>query len=302
MNFTILQTGGFADEDLVMDGWTDIAQRVRDRAVALGEFTPEALLRAYHESDDEKMTEIRARVDAIVADPDTAEALKPWYRQLCKRPCFHETYLPAFNNPATPLIDTDGKGVERITETGVVAAGEHYVLDCLIYASGFEVGTDYTRRAGFDLTGREGLKLSTKWADGMTSLHGIHVHGFPNAFIVGFSQAANLISNIPHNFTDAAKTIATVISRTLETGADTVEVTAEAEAAWVARLEAGGRTFGGAADCTPGYYNNEGQPLSPAALRNSVGYPDGPVAYFDYIEGWRNAGEYAGLEFRTGGD
>src|SRR3546814_6719678 len=106
------------------------------------------------------MEEIRARVDTIVEDPSTAEGLKAWYRQLCKRPCFHDEYLQSFNEPGAHLVDTDGKGVERITERGVVVAGQEYELDCIIYASGFEVGTDYARRSGYDVTGRDGVKLS----------------------------------------------------------------------------------------------------------------------------------------------
>ncbi len=301
LNFTTLQTGGFADEDLVMDGWTDIAQRIRDRVFADPDqdFSPAAVQRAYHASDDEKMAEVRARVDAIVTDSDTADALKPWYRQLCKRPCFHDEYLDAYNQPTTHLIDTDGKGVERITETGVVVGGRHYELDCLIYASGFEVGTEFARRAGFDMVGRNGIRLSEYWADGMLSLHGIHVHGFPNAFVVGPGQGANLISNIPHNLTEAGATIAAVVAHAVEMGADEVETTEDAERAWVAVLEAGGRTFGADPTCTPGYYNNEGQDGGRRRLLSVLGYPEGPVAYFAYIAGWRSSGEFAGLGFRT---
>ncbi len=300
MNFTILQTGGFADEDLVKDGWTDIAQRIRDRLFSQPdpEFTPEAFERAYHESDDEKMAEIRARVDEIVDDPRTAEALKPWYRQLCKRPCFHDEYLQAFNRPRTHLVDTDGRGVDAITETGVLVDGRHYELDCIIYASGFEVGTGFTRRAGFDVHGRNGRRLSEYWADGMSSLHGMHVNGFPNAFVVGFSQAANLISNVPHNFLEAGKTIAAVVRHALEIEADEVEVTPEAEAAWIERLEAGGRRFGNQPDCTPGYYNFEGKDAGRRGRLNALGYPEGPVAFFRYIDEWRRSGEFEGLEFR----
>ncbi len=299
-NFTTLQTGGFADEDLVMDGWTDIAQRIRDRVFAKPDqdFSPASLLQAYHESDDEKMAEIRARVDELVQDPETAAALKPWYRQLCKRPCFHDEYLQAYNEPSTHLVDTDGRGVERITESGVIAGGRHHELDCLIYASGFEVGTDYTRRSGFDPIGRGGVRLSERWADGMQSLHGMHVHSFPNAFIVGFSQAANLISNIPHNLTEAGTTIAAILAHALTVGADEVETTAAAERDWVAKLEAGGRTFGGDPTCTPGYYNFEGHDAGRRGLLNTVGYPDGPLAYFDYIDRWRSSGDFEGLEFR----
>lgn len=162
------------------------------------------------------MEEIRARVDALVEDPVTAANLKAWYRQLCKRPCFHDEYLQAFNEPGAHLVDTDGKGVERITEKAVVAGGTAYEVDCVIFASGFEVGTSYRRRSGYDLTGRDGVRLSDYWADGMRTLHGIHVHGFPNAFIVQPTQGANLISNIPHNLTEAGRTIAMTVKHAVE--------------------------------------------------------------------------------------
>ena len=299
-NFTILQTGGFAEEDLVKDGWTDISQRIRDRVLASGgEFSRETFVRAYEESDDEKMTEIRARVDQVVGDPRTAEALKPWYRQLCKRPCFHDEYLDAYNAPTTHLVDTDGRGVERIDETGVWVNGEHYELDCLIYASGFEVGTDYTRRAGFDAVGRGGERLSEHWAEGMRTLHGMHVHGFPNMFIVGFSQAANQIANVPHNYVEAGKTLAAIIGHAEATGAEEVETTLEAEDAWVAELEGGAvARLTAMGDCTPGYYNNEGQPSGRRGVLNSMGYPAGPIAFFQFIDRWRTSGDFEGLEFR----
>jgi cation diffusion facilitator CzcD-associated flavoprotein CzcO len=301
-NFTILQTMGFADEDLVKDGWTDISQRIRDRLFADPsklDFSPEAIERAYHASDDEKMAEIRARVDAVVVDETAAEALKPWYRQLCKRPCFHDDYLHAYNSPSVHLVDTDGRGVERIDETGVWVNGVHYELDCLIYASGFEVGTELARRSGFETTGRDGLTLSEHWSEGMLSLHGIHTHGFPNLFVVGPTQGANLISNVPHNLTEAGTTIATIISHALAVGAAEIEVTAEAQSAWMTHLESGGRRFGNRPDCTPGYYNNEGLEMGRRGMLNSLGYPEGPVAYFKYIDAWRSSGEFVGLEFRS---
>ncbi|HEX2849801.1 MAG TPA: NAD(P)/FAD-dependent oxidoreductase [Acidimicrobiales bacterium] len=300
-NFTANQTGGFADDDLVMDGWTDIARRYRARimaAAAQGEaFTPEKMMEAFEDADFEKMEEIRARVDTIVDDPDTARRLKAWYRQLCKRPCFHDEYLQAFNEPGAHLVDTDGLGVDGITERGVVAGGREYEVDCIIYASGFEVGTEYTRRAGFDLTGRGGLRLSEYWGDGMRSLHGIHVHGFPNAFIVGPTQGANLISNIPHNLTEAGRTIAVTVKHALDEGFREVEVTKDAEDAWIDLLLSGPGMMLGSPDCTPGYYNNEGHDPGPAARLN-VGYPAGAMAYFRYIDEWRTSGDFAGLAFR----
>jgi cyclohexanone monooxygenase len=298
-NFTANQAGGNAEEDLVQDGWTDIARRVRERIMALPmeERTPENMWAAFEDSDDEKMEEIRARVDAVVKDRETAQRLKAWYRQLCKRPCFHDDYLQAFNRPNVTLVDTDGKGVERITPRGVVAAGAEYELDCIVYASGFEVGTDYTSRAGYDLVGRDGVRLSDYWADGMRTLHGTHVHGFPNAFIVQPTQGANLISNVPHNLTEAGRTIATIVKHAVDNGYHEVEVTREAEQAWIDLLLSGPGRMLGSQDCTPGYYNNEGHDPGPRGAL-FVGYPYGASAYFTYLEKWRSTGTFDGLEFR----
>ena len=298
-NFTANQAGGNAEVDLVQDGWTDLNKRIRARIMQLPreQRTPPNMLAAFEDSDNEKMEEIRARVDTIVSDRETAARLKAWYRQLCKRPCFHESYLQAFNTPGAHLVDTDGKGVEKITEHGVVVAGREYQLDCLIYASGFEVGTEYKRRAGFDLTGRGGAKLSEHWAAGMRTKHGIHVHGFPNAFFVQPTQGANLISNVPHNLTEAARTIAVMVSHARMIGAREIEVTREAEDRWVELLLTGFGRMIGSQDCTPGYYNNEGREPGPAAKLN-VGYPAGPSAYFKYIDAWRSNGQFEGLEFR----
>ena len=287
------------------DGWTDITKRIRDRMMEMfaqglpeGMTPQQAFVRAYEDSDDEKMDEIRARVDAVVADAATADALKPWYRQLCKRPCFHDEYLQTFNRPNVHLVDTDGKGVERIDHAGVWVGGTHYPLDCIVFASGFEVGTTYARRAGFETVGRDGITLSDYWADGMRTKHGLHVHGFPNLFIVAPNQGANLISNVTHNFGEAGSTIAAVVSHALATNATEVEVTKAAEDEWVTLLEGSQRAFMGNSDCTPGYYNNEGKPVGRREKLNGSGYPDGPVAYFNYIAEWRSNGRFDGLEFR----
>jgi cyclohexanone monooxygenase len=281
----------------VQDGWTDLALRIRARIVALpaDQMNPAGMLAAYEQSDFEKMSEIRARADVVVRDPATAAALKAWYRQLCKRPCFHDEYLQAFNNPNTHLVDTDGRGVSLVTETGVVVAGRSYPLDCIIYASGFEVGTPYERRAGFEVTGRDGVTLSSRWASGMRSLHGIHVRSFPNLLFVQPTQGANLISNVPHNITDSALTIAAVVQHAVGGGFAAVEPSQAAEDAWVELLLSGPGSMIGGPDCTPGYYNNEGHDTGAFLGR---GYPYGPSAYFAYIDKWRTSGTFDGLEFQ----
>lgn len=297
-NFTENQAGGGATEDLVQDGWTDLSRRIRARIAALpaDDRTPQAMWAAWENADFEKMEEIRKRAETVVDDKETAEKLKAWYRQLCKRPCFHDDYLGAYNEPSTTLVDTNGKGVEEIVEDGVIVNGEHFQLDCLIYASGFEVGTPHTERTGFDLEGVGGVRLSEHWKDGMRTLHGTHVHGFPNAFIVQPTQGANLISNVPHNLTESGRTIAMVVKHALDQGHQTVEVSGKAEQAWIDLLLTGPGRMIGSQECTPGYYNNEGQEPGPAA-RLSVGYPQGATAYFKYLKDWRESGSFEGLVF-----
>ena len=298
-NFTANQTGGIVEEDLVNDGWTELSRRVREKILDLPpeDRLPEKMWEAYEDADFEKMSEIRTRIDTIVADEETADDLKAWYRQLCKRPCFHDEYLQSFNEPGAHLVHTDGRGVERITEKGIVVDGVEYEVDCIIYASGFEVGTPFERRNGFDLIGTGGRTLSEHWKDGMRTLHGLQVHGFPNAFIVQATQGANLISNYPHNLTEAGNTIARILAHARDHNYATVEPTEEAENKWVDLLMSGPGLMIGSQECTPGYYNNEG--IDPGPARKSfVGYPAGPVAFFRHIDEWRNSGEFEGVEFR----
>ncbi|MBX3313896.1 MAG: NAD(P)/FAD-dependent oxidoreductase [Actinobacteria bacterium] len=300
-NFATLQTGGITDVDLVEDGWTDISSRIRDAVIDEiskgAEFTPETVAKAFGDADDLKMDEIRARVDEIVTDPATAEALKPWYRQLCKRPCFSDEYLEAYNLPTTHIVDTEGKGVAKVDAEGVWVGDEHYPLDVLVIASGFEFGTDVGRRSGYEITGPAGETLAEHWADGQRTLHGMHTHGFPNLFIAGLTQAGNLISNVPHNYVESATTIAAIIAHAEAVGAVEVEPGEEAEEAWLALLLNGSALFGNP-ECTPGYYNNEGRPIDDAARKGMAGYPGGAVAYFTYLDAWRDKGTFEGVDFR----
>ena len=297
-NFCGNLAGGFAAEDWVQDGWTDLGKRIRKEILALpmDQRTPANVLAAYEDADHAKMEEIRQRAERVVADPEAGQKLKAWYRQLCKRPCFHDQYLQAFNEPGVRLVDTDGKGVERISENGVVANGVEYPVDCIVYASGFEVGSEYTSRAGFDVTGEGGVTLSDYWSGGMRTLHGIHIHNFPNLFMVQPTQAANLIANVPHNIVDHADTIAAVVRAAEDRGAATVEPTAGAEQAWVDLIASGAGRAIGSTECTPGYYNNEGQGYADAS-RFAAGHPAGAMAYFAHIDAWRRSGAFEGLAF-----
>ena len=127
-------------------------------------------------------------MSSTVSDPATVQALQPWFGQWCKRPTFNDEYLPTFNRPNVKLVDTGGKGIDRVTEAGVVVDGVEYKVDCLIFATGFEVGTAYTRRGEFAMYGRDGRSLGDYWANGMRTYHGFLSHGFPNCFHMGLTQ------------------------------------------------------------------------------------------------------------------
>ena len=295
-NFNTLVSGGIAEQDLVNDGWTEIIRNllVMIKSEHDPDLSRDAIMDKMEIADFQKMEGIRARVNELVENDETAEHLKPYYRQFCKRPCFHDDYLPTFNRPNVTLVDTDGQGVERITERGVVANGQEYEVDCIIFATGFEVGTGYSRRCGYEIHGRDGISLTQKWADGARTFHGMHSHGFPNCFMMGHTQTG-FTANYPHALNEQSRHIAYVISQCLEGNHQVVEASEEAEADWVATIISLARSnerF--LADCTPGYYNNEGKPTERSL--QDANYGAGSVAFFEILEAWRDEGLLRGME------
>ncbi len=217
--------------------------------------TREDKIRAQENANIDYMMRIHRRIEDIVEDKATAEALKPWYMFMCKRPCFHNDYLPTFNRPNVHLIDTHGKGITEIAEEGPVFDGKVYPLDLLIYATGFEVQKTGTWNR---IVGEGGLDLQDKYAEGIRTMVGIHTHGFPNLFIMGGYQAS-----FNFNLTDVLQAqgdhIAACIDYVRRHGYATLDVTPEAEEWWVQQvIEHRGKTNRNA-ECTPGYYNFEGE-------------------------------------------
>jgi cyclohexanone monooxygenase len=297
-NFNDMVIGRSVEEDLVNDGWTDIFRNLNSMLPRKGDpaVSAEEAAELAEIADFKKMNGIRARVEATVEDAESAEKLKPWYRQFCKRPTFNDEYLPTFNLPNVTLVDTsESKGVERITKHGIVANGVEYEVDCIIYATGFEVGTSYTRRAGYEIHGQGGEKLSDYWADGMKTFHGFSSHGFPNCFQLGLGQNG-LSVNLTAVLDDQAQHVAYIINETLSRGARYSQPTAEAEADWVKTI----RSFADMSTaffeaCTPGYYNNEGKTGERGGL-NTEAYAPGANNFNKLLGKWRDEGDLAGLE------
>jgi cation diffusion facilitator CzcD-associated flavoprotein CzcO len=294
-NFNILVSGGQQEEDLVSDGWTDIIRNlsiVGKRPAGADGGDPAELLQL---ADFQKMEQLRARVDATVADKAVAEALKPYYNQFCKRPCFHDEYLDAFNRPNVTLVDTQGRGVEAVTENAVVVAGVEYPVDCLIYATGFEVGTSFARRTGYEIYGRGGLSLTDKWREGVRTLHGLQSHGFPNCFIIMNNVQSGITVNYPHSLDEQSKHIAYIVKHAVDRQVRKVEISKQAEAEWVETIITQSRRRAKfSEECTPGYYNNEGKASTITAQNGPYG--GGPVAFVQILEDWRAQGALEGLD------
>lgn len=295
----------FDEADLVCDFWTELGRNLTARILASEDptsLTP-AQIGAMHEEEDYKVMErLRRRVAELVEDPATAEALKPYYRFMCKRPCSSDEYLPTYNRPNVTLVDvSETKGVERLTEKGIVANDVEYEVDCVIFASGFEISTEISRRYAIDrIEGRDGLSLFDHWGDSYKTLHGMTSRGFPNQFFTGFIQGA-VSGNTTAMFEQQARHIGYIVAEAVRRGAVTVEPSQEAQDGWVETIRELAVDDGGfLASCTPGYYNNEGGGGG-EGIRSALGEPYSPgfYAFDDLLAEWRDKGDLDGLELGT---
>ena len=323
-NFETLLTGGRVKEDLVSDGWTEAFRllfgSLREKApskmqmaswAATSIFSSEMYKKGFKSymtdkameamdirnamqmADFQKMEQVRARAQEVVKDEKTAESLKPYYNQFCKRPCFHDEYLDTFNRPNVELVDTDGKGLEEISEKGIVFNGKEYEVDCIIFATGFEVGTEYSRRAGYQIHGVDGKTVTQKWQNGLATFHGMHSRGFPNAFFFGPAQSG-FTATYTYSLDEQSIHLAYILEKIMDKGATRIEASKEAEEQWIQTIiEKARLTADFQENCTPGYYNNEGK-INQTPQNNTYG--GGPIEFFSLMKKWRSKDSLEGLE------
>jgi cyclohexanone monooxygenase len=286
---------GRGDDSEIRDGWTDSGRLLRETTPSTPETMEEMGKRAML-VDVEVMNQRRARIDQIVKDRATAEKLKPWYNLFCKRPCFNDEFLSAFNQPNVELIDVSGdNAITEITEKGVVAGGKEYEVDLIIFASGFQVIGTVDQRVSFPVVGRDGKRLNEHWREGMRTLHGLTVHNFPNWYYIGQGQNA-VAANYTTTVDDQAKHLAYILSTARDRGATRIEPTAAAEERWIEEIRSAGyQAPDFYVNCTPGYYNNEGQ--SGVTIWDES-YSPGPVAFNALMQAWRDKGDLEGLELK----
>jgi cation diffusion facilitator CzcD-associated flavoprotein CzcO len=296
-NFSAVMLGK-PEQDIVDDGWTHHMAKVTSPTFEPGE-APDDIASWLEQFDYSIMEEHRHRIEELVRDPAVAEGLKPYYRYLCKRPCFHDEYLPAFNSPKVTLVDCPA-GVERITAHGAIANGEEYQLDCIVYATGFEAEfTPFARRAGHNIIGRGGITMEEKWKDGVTSLHGMTTRGFPNLFIMPApGQQAVTTVNFTHLMVLGADHIAATVGLLEQRGVKEFEVTQEAEEAWTEIILSTARDNSAfMAACTPSRLNFEGHPEMANPRNGAYGGGYGDVFGFqDLLAEWRARGDFEGWE------
>ncbi len=293
------------EPDMIVDIWTEVNRRLSDEFNAEERYPDMAEYAERRDVMDFRVMErLRRRVDAIVQDPATAEQLKPYYRYQCKRPTSNDNYYETFNRPNVSLVDvSETQGLQQLTEHGFIANGEEFDCDCIIFASGYEVTSDLDRRWGFaEFTGRNGLSMYDNWAGGYRTMHGVMTHGFPNLYLVGLNQGG-LNSTLTQNFETQSEHIAYIIGEVQRRGAVAAEVSETAQSAYIQHLRDTeiDRTEW-IRECTPSYFNNEGQPdvdeNGNERYRFYLGEVYGPGwdAFVELLEDWRASGELAGLE------
>jgi cation diffusion facilitator CzcD-associated flavoprotein CzcO len=297
-NLQTIMLGKPVEADLTDDGWTHHYAAVHHPPRWKG-MSIEEYIRSGEEVDFGIMEEHRKRVEELVADPATAEILKPYYRYLCKRPCFHDEYLQAYNNPNVTLIDCPA-GIEAVNEKGLVVNGKQYDVDCLVYGTGFEAElTPLARRAGHDIVGRGDTSLAEKWSDGPLSLFGLMSRGFPNMFIMPSpAQQAVVTVNYTQLAVLGAEFVGAAVGLLEERGAKVFDVSAEAEADWVQKiLDSYVDASETMSACTPSRINNEGNPQGMKPLNGNFGRGLGDYfRYRDVLQKWVAGGECEGLE------
>jgi len=298
VNFQASLDGLPVKTDLIDDGWTHHLAKVWNPRMEPGMSREDFMMHA-EEEDFAIMEEHRSRIDEIVSDPQVAETLKPYYRYLCKRPCFHDEYLPVFNRPNVTLVDCPA-GIERVTERGLICNGQEYELDCIIYATGFEAEvTPFPRRAAHDIIGRGGVRMADKWEPGVTTLHGMVTRGFPNMFIMPApGQQAVITANITLINTEGAAHIAATIKLLEEKGVGVFDVKEEAEAEYVQNIvDKYVDASSVMAACTPSRLNFEGDPSAMNPRSGAYGGGRGDfLGFCKMLAEWRDRGDFEGLE------
>jgi len=300
--------------NLVNDQWTHAVGMV---AIAgnpdhTGPKSPDELpayMEFLHAIDLPRQTRIRDRVSSVVLDPNVAEKLQPWYPTWCKRPCFHDDYLSAFNHENVTLVDTNGKGPDGLSKDSMIVEKQSYPVDIIVFATGYRApyGGTPAEKGNLTITGRNGLSMTSEWAqNGPSTLHGVLDHNFPNLFLSGPWQASTS-GNFLFNVDVTAKHSAYILGEAKKRAGGrpfTVASTATAADDWGLQVMMRSLPMAAISGCTPSYFNLEGgidrmSPEEQMKMARSGLWGQGIEDFVEHIEAWRADGSMHGIEVQT---
>lgn len=314
-NFVSHTIGEPVDENLVDDAWTTIdtyrtliGSSERTKPLEMADIP--GYIGKILATDAPRTDRLRKRVEELVTDNATAERLKAWYPSWCKRPCFHDHFLPTFNRENVSLVQTEPTGVQKASSRGLTVEGKEYDLDVIVFGTGYrapavDIG-EPSKMCNATITGAGGLSLPEKWLpQGPATLYGTMTSSFPNLFFTGPTQAGASAS-ITYLFDITARHISEIISKLSSESPNPdqliLEPEAEAEEAWANKLASMAGWAAPVSVCLPSYINNEGAAMTDmreaAKMARAMPYPLGINAYSKVLEDWRAEGGYRGLRIR----
>jgi cation diffusion facilitator CzcD-associated flavoprotein CzcO len=302
-------TGKQPDVNLVGDAWTSAVGMCAVAGNSAGPKSMEELpayMEKLHALDLPRQERIRQRVEATVEDPVLAQKLQAWHPTWCKRPAFHDEYLPTFNRENVTLLDTNGKGADCFTVDSIVVDKQAYPVDMVICATGFRLPFTVSpaQNANATVIGRKGISMSEEWGEhGPSTQHGLLDLNFPNLFISGLWQGSNS-PNYLFNVDVIAKQAAYILKEAKSRACGKpVSVTPTVEAAqnWGMQVLMHSAPMAAAAGCTPGYFNAEGSidraPIEKQMLMARSGlWGSGIEDFVQVVEAWREEGGMQGIE------
>jgi cyclohexanone monooxygenase len=179
---------------------------------------------------------VRAKIRAIVKDPETARKLMPQgYPIGTKRLPLDQGYFETFNRDNVELVDLRENPIETIVPAGIRTKDKTVELDAIVFATGFDAMTGPLTRIG--IRGRGGQKLEQKWAAGPQTYLGVAMVGFPNLFMITGPGSPSVLGNMPTSIEQNVEWITDCIVHLRNSGATRIEPTPEAEQKWGAHVK-----------------------------------------------------------------
>ncbi|MFI6309847.1 flavin-containing monooxygenase [Nocardia fusca] len=175
---------------------------------------------------------LRQKISDIVDDPATAKALTPYgFPVGAKRLIVDSDYYQTFNKDNVELVDIAAAPIEAITAHGIRTSDNHYEVDTIVFATGFDALTGPL--LNIDIVGKAGIRLTDRWAAGPMTYLGLAVAGFPNMFTLAGPGSPSVLSNVVRCTEHNVEWVAELLEHASDNGVSAIEASSDAESAWV---------------------------------------------------------------------